>query len=62
MITEYEVKVLRPWAPGMKKDDVITVQESQFQRLVNMNMAVLIQQAKPLKRKTLHLRKATDGN
>ena len=46
MITEYEIRVRRPWRPGMKKGDVIKVSARLKVQYVRGGFAELVEQAK----------------
>ena len=45
MITEYEIRVIRPWRPGMKKGDVLKVGARQKVQYVRGGFAELVEKA-----------------
>ncbi len=46
MITEYEIRVRRPWRPGMKKGDLLKVSARQKVQYVRGGFAELVGRAK----------------
>lgn len=43
MITEYEVRVVRPWGPGIKKGDIINVSARRKVQLVRGRFAEVVE-------------------
>lgn len=48
MIEQYNVRVLRPWAPGLKRGDTVKVSGRRRHALIKMNMVVDVAEAEPV--------------